>query len=222
MQGENVSLLSARSHALKHISLATVAFSTVMLTASSARAQGRLFIDGSAAMSMFAGPFAGGAVAGVVLSPRYDVRLEVEIAQWRVDRVSERSSIGSFDFTDGFRPASYSVLFGRRLYSKRRAELEILIGAGVVRQSWTQSGHDDFRVNGVVTHEFSWNDHGTTTDPQFTAGLEASVWLTPHLAIVPRWRSQLYGASAGGTSGGYYLPTTTLRNVAGVAVRWKF
>jgi hypothetical protein len=98
----------------------------------------------------------------------------------------------------------------------------MLVGAGVIRHSWTASGHQDFRFNGIVTKEFSWNDRGTTTDVQFTAGLEATVSLARHLAVVPRWRSQLYSASAEGSSGGYYLPTNTIRNLAGIAFRWRF
>jgi hypothetical protein len=57
---------------------------------------------------------------------------------------------------------------------------------------------------------------------QFTAGLEAVISLTGRLAVVPRWRGQLYAASAEGASGGYDLPTTTFRNLAGIAFRWRF
>ena len=212
---------SAQS-ALRQFSVTAVVFSAITFNAIPARSQGAVFIDGSAATALLGGPFAAGAAVGMLLSPRYDVRLEVEVARWRVERVSEKSSIGNFDITNGSRPMSYSILIGRRLQPRRRAQLQMLVGAGVIRHSWTASGHDDFRLNGVVTREFSWNDRGTVTDAQFTAGLEAVVSLTRHLAVVPRWRGQLYAASAEGSSGGYYLPTTTIRNLAGIAFRWRF
>jgi hypothetical protein len=213
---------SAQSLAAHQIAAATAVFSAVMFSAIPARSQGAIFIDGSAATALLGGPFAGGGAVGMLLSPRYDLRLEVEVARWRAERVSERSSHGSFDFTNGSRPVSYSILLGRHLQPRRRAQLQMLVGAGIIRHSWTDSGHQDFRFNGIVTQEFNWNDRGTTTDLHLTAGLEATLSLTQHLAVVPRWRGQLYSASAEGSSGVYYLPTTTIRNLAGIAFRWRF
>jgi hypothetical protein len=96
---------SAQSLAVHQIAAATAVFSAVMFSAIPARSQGAVFIDGSAATALFGGPFAGGGAVGMLLSPRYDLRLEVEVARWRAERVSERSSNGSFDFTNGSRRA---------------------------------------------------------------------------------------------------------------------
>jgi hypothetical protein len=104
---------SAQSLAVHQIAAATAVFSAVMFSAIPARSQEAVFIDGSAATALLGGPFAGGAAVGMVLSPRYDVRLEVEVACWRNERVSEKSSIGSFDITNGSRPMSYSTAMPR-------------------------------------------------------------------------------------------------------------
>ena len=151
----------------------------------------------------------------VVLSPRYDLRFEFEAARWEFASSHGRSEIGNFDMLQGTRPVSYSILLGRRFQPKRRAQLAMVAGLGVLRHSWIDSGPQDFRFNGVVTKEFSWDDHGTTNDPHLTFGLEAVVSVSARFAVIPRWRVQLSSASAEGSSGGYYLPTTTLRNVAG-------
>jgi hypothetical protein len=204
------------------LSVAALAFSIVMFAAIPARSQGATFVDGSATADVFKGTFAGGGGVGVVLSPRYDLRFEFEAARWEFASSHGRSEIGNFDMLQGTRPVSYSILLGRRFQPKRRAQLAMVAGLGVLRHSWIDSGHQDFRFNGVVTKEFSWDDHGTTNDPHLTFGLEAVVSVSAHFAVIPRWRVQLSSASAEGSSGGYYLPTTTLRNVAGIAGRWRF
>jgi hypothetical protein len=199
----------------------TLAFSTVMLAAAPARSQHAPFLDGAAAGALVSGTFAGGGGIGVPLSPRYDVRFEVEMTEWTFDRVHMRNSLGRFDLVDGSRPISYTVLVGRRFRPRRYAQFAVLGGYGVVRSSWQESYHDELKVNGAVISRLGWDLHGTSRGTQLTVGVEAAIVVTTHLAIVPRWRGQMTSV-AEGSSAGFYLPTSTVRNLAGGGLRWRF
>ena len=205
---------------LRGVPFAAVGLVIGMLSAVPSQAQELKFVEASVRVAE--GTPAGGVSVGVALSPRYNVRVELEVVGRDVARDRFVAAIVRSEFENATQPTSVSLLIARRFRSERRVQLEFLAGLGFVRTRWESSGYLDLLTTGTVTNHAEWDDRGTTTAALWTVGFDVVLDLTKRVCLVPQWRGRSSEAQSHGLLGDFSLPANTFHHGTGASLRWRF
>jgi hypothetical protein len=134
----------------------------------------------------------GGGAIGFQISRHFSLRFEAEAPLMHTVDFGDQT----FSATDRFRTTTYSTLAAGHYQPHRRVTLAFLGGLSAANSETRRS---------VDSREYRWSFKAGA----LTAGVDAAVALTPHLAIVPEVRFHAYNEYSTGTR-------------PKVAIRWTF
>jgi hypothetical protein len=197
----------------------TILVALLMSVAAGARAQNReprLFVDGALLgdrdpkypfeSSMAVG---GSGAIGLEISKHFSVRFEAEVPAMHTETFR-----GAYTFfrtaTETFRTTTYAGLLAGHYQAHRKVNLAFLAGlSAATREGRGSEFLETPGPNGAVVHLDYPGWRMSYRTGALTAGLDAAVSLTPHLAIVPgvRFHTELE-----------YITLTRPK----VAIRWTF
>lgn len=158
--------------------------------------------------------------AGVFITPRWSLRLEIDYPQWHGTHGTGESRVAdhieAFDIQEDGRAPSLSLLVGRSHAQKSRVSFAWVAGVTATRREFRTSGWTERRdLQGNVTRH-------TEIDRQYpgntwwaaTAGADMTIALTNQLALIPQIRVHTYGGLSEHTSEVFVRPR--------VVLRWQF
>lgn len=189
----------------------SILFVLIVSAATAAFAQGRssaLFLDGALlgdrdARGRIESPMtagAGGAI-GFRISDHFSLRFEAEVPVMHTYTFGDQS----FSGTDRFRTTTFGALAAGHFQAHRRVNLAFLAGLSTAIWETRRSILFDNSSAGSGPRDYHWTSHGGA----LSAGVDAAVNLTPHVAIVPEVRVHTF----------WEFNTATRTKVA---VRWTF
>lgn len=158
--------------------------------------------------------------AGVFITPRWSLRLEIDYPQWHGSHRSGENRVAdhleAFDIQDDGRSPSMSLLVGRDHAQESRVSFSWVAGLTATRREFRTSGWTERRdLQGNVTNH-------TEIDRRSpghwwwagTAGADITIALTNQLALIPQIRVHTYGGLSEHTSEVFVRPR--------VVLRWQF
>ena len=189
-------------------------------------AQGKGFVEGGALLDVdptqrsqtttTSGATVGG---GVFLSPRFSMRFEVELPEWHASDYEGRGRVAShieaYSQREERRSPSASFLLGYDVRPMTRLNITLLAGGTRARRaSRTRGFTERYTLDGVLLEHRDYDQSNDDyTWPAVSAGVDAAIAVTKHLAIVPQLRVHSYLFSEH-TSEMFVRPR--------LALRWQF
>lgn len=189
-------------------------------------AQGKGFVEGGALldvdptlrsqMTTTSGVAVG---AGVFVTPRLSMRLELELPKWHASDYEGRGRVAShieaYSQREERRSPSASFLVGYDIRPMTRLNMTLLAGGTRATRATRSRGFTErYTLDGVLLdhRDFDHSDdnHGWLA---VSAGVDAAIAVTKHLAVVPQLRLHSY----------LYSEHTSLMFVRPrLSVRWRF
>jgi hypothetical protein len=155
--------------------------------------------------------------AGVFITPRWSLRLEINYPQWHGTQRSGENRVGdhieAFDLKEEGRAPSRSLLVGRDLGQASRVRFSWVAGLTTTQRQSRTSGWTERRdLQGHVTTHTEINRRS----PDYrwwaaTVGADVTIALTGQLALIPQIRVHTYGGLSEHTSELFVRPRVTLR-----------
>jgi hypothetical protein len=208
----------------KHVARALLLLTVATPAASQTRSgfvEGALLVDYDPTQRADADTKAGvSASAGVFITRRWSLRLEIDRPQWHgLHRTGESrvfDHIEAHDLQHDNRSPSWSLLVGRHYRVESRVSAAWVAGVTAASRDSQVNGWTERRdLQGNVTkHTDIAEDYGDYTWPALTAGADVTIALTKRMALVPQIRLHTYGGFSEHTSDTFIRPR--------VALRWQF
>lgn len=158
--------------------------------------------------------------AGIFITPRWSLRLEVDYPQWHgTHRTGESrvvDHIEAFELQEDGRSPSVSLVAGRHYAQESRVGFSWVAGLTATQRESRTNGWTERRdLQGNVTDHTDIDRRGRGyTWWAATAGADVTIALTNQLALVPQIRVHTYGGLSEHTSEMFVRPR--------VALRWQF
>jgi hypothetical protein len=160
----------------------------------------------------------GGVTLGLMVSPRYSLRFDLEIPDWYTTTDTFNNTVGDHievnSHRQGDRTIAYAMLVGRHYQPYRGLALTLAAGVTSTEREGRSTGFTELRSReGAILRHSDFDQHWGDQWLALTLGLDAEFVVMPHLAIVPEVRLHTYPPSDSPAS---------LITRPRIAVRWRF